>query len=63
MTKAQVNKIRRALEKAYPTAESIEQNQWGNWEVTTSDGYEEEIYTFAVEGSGLRFLGITRVEI
>ena len=63
MTKALAIKIRKALMKSYPQANSIEQNQWGNWEVTCDDGYEEQIYTFAYDGDKFRYLGLIRVEI
>jgi len=63
MTKALANKIRKALMKAYPGANSIEQNEWGNWDVTCDDGFEEQIYTYAYENDKLRYIGLTCVEI
>ena len=63
MTKELTNKILKALRKSYPQANSIEQNQWGNWEVTCDNGYEEQIYTFAYENDKFRYLGLICVEI
>ena len=55
--------IRKILKREHPNAVSIELNEWGNWDVTCCDGYEEEIYTYSYSNSWLHYIGVTRVEI
>jgi len=63
MTEALANKIHKALKKAYPEAKTIAQNQWGYWDVTCDDGFDEEIYTYTYENDKLRCIGLLRMEI
>jgi hypothetical protein len=59
MTKQEIRKI---LRQKYPYADSIQQDQYGLWDVKFQDDFEETTLTFQVKGQTVRFIGEMVVE-
>jgi hypothetical protein len=56
--------IRKALAKKFPEATKIAKNEFGDWNVTfeMSEGWFEEIHTFAFSKGKLKHIGTTTFE-